>query len=338
MRNWLCAVAVALLVISGCSRGRLNSTGGGGGGGTTSLGQLYVATNSGIVRFNNALAATGNITPAATITGATTTLSAPQHLLVDPTGDRLFVANAGASSILVFESASTINGNIAPTRTISGSATLLSAPHDLAIDPFNNLLYVADGTQVLVFQSASTVTGNIPPVHNIGMGFTVGAMALDVTNNRLYVADTSGNTIDRLEGASLQNGAAVVAASIAGPNTGLAHPAGLALDSAGHLIVANAAAPSLTIFSSAATATGNVTPAASVSGTGTQLAGPDQIVLNPTNPNGELYVADKLAGAILIFGNVNTITGATPPQRTISGTSTTLAANGVNGVALDPAR
>ena len=336
MRNWLCAVAVALLAISGCSRGRLNSTG--GGGGTTSPGQLYVATNSGMVRFNNALSATGNIVPVATVTGSTTTLSAPQHLLVDPTGDRLFVANAGASSILVFESASTINGNVAPTRTISGSATLLSAPHDLAIDPINNLLYVADGTQILVFQSASTITGNIPPVHNIGMGFAVSAMALDVTNNRLYVADTSGNTIDRLEGASLQNGAAVVAASIAGPNTGLAHPAGLALDSAGRLIVANAAAPSLTMFSSAATATGNVTPAASVSGTGTQLAGPDQIVLNPTNANGELYVADKLAGAILIFGNVNTINGATPPQRTISGTSTTLAANGVNGVALDPAR
>jgi DNA-binding beta-propeller fold protein YncE len=338
MRNWLCALALAVLAMPGCSRGRLNSTGGGGGGTTTSLGELYVATNSGIVRFNNALAATGNITPAATITGATTTLSAPQHLLVDPTGDRLFVANAGASSVLIFENASTLSGNVAPTRTVSGSATLLSAPHDLAIDPVNNLLYVADGTQILVFQSASTITGNIPPVHNIGMGFAVGAILLDVTNNRLYVADTSGNAIDRLEGASLQNGAAVVAASIAGPNTGVSHPAGLALDSGGRLIVANAAGPSLTIFGSAATATGNVTPAASVSGSGTQLAGPDQIVLNPTNANGELYVADKLAGAILIFGNVNSITGATPPQRTITGTSTTLVANGVSGVALDPAR
>jgi DNA-binding beta-propeller fold protein YncE len=337
MRKWLCALAVALLAMPGCSRGRLGSTGGGGGG-TTSLGQLYVATNSSIVRFNNALAANGNIAPVATITGPTTTLSAPQHLLVDPTGDRLFVANAGASSILIFESASTLNGNVPPTRTISGSATLLSAPHDLAIDPINNLLYVADGTQILVFQSASTITGNIPPVHNIGLGFAVGAMALDVTNNRLYVADPSGSSIERLEGASLQNGAAVVAASIAGTNTGLAQPGGLALDSAGRLFVANAAAPSITIFASAATATGNVAPVATISGTGTQLAGPDQIVLNPGSTNGELYVADNLAGAILIFGNVNTITGATPPQRTISGTSTTLVANGVNGVALDPAR
>jgi DNA-binding beta-propeller fold protein YncE len=297
-----------------------------------------VATNSGIVRFNNALSATGNIAPAATITGAATTLSAPQHLLVDPTGDRLFVANAGASSILVFDSASTINGNVAPTRTISGTATLLAAPHDLAIDPTSNLLYVADGTQILVFQSASTTNGNIPPVHNIGMGFAVGAMVLDITNDRLYVADSSGNTIDRLEGASLQNGPAVVAASIAGTSTGLAQPGGLAFDAAGRLIVANTATPSITIFGSAAAATGNIAPSATVSGAGTHLAGPDQIVLNSASTNGELFVADNLAGAILIFDNFNTINGATPPQRTIGGSSTTLVANGVNGVALDPAR
>lgn len=336
MRNCLCALAVALVTICGCSRGRLNSTA--GGGGTTSPGQLYVASNSGVVRFNNASVATGNITPAATVKGPTTTLSAPQHLLVDPTGDRLFVANAGASSILIFDNASTINGDVAPTRTISGTATLLAAPHDLAIDPLNNLLYVADGTQVLVFQSASTITGNIPPVHNIAMGFAVGAMALDVTNNRLYVADPSGNTIQRLEGASLQNGAAVVAASISGTNTGLAQPAGLALDAAGRLIVANSATPSIAIFDSAATATGNIAPSATVSGPATQLAGPDQIVLNPTSTNGELFVVDKLSGAILVFDNFNTITGAAPPQRIISGTSTTLVANGVNGMALDPAR
>jgi hypothetical protein len=112
----------------------------------------------------------------------------------------------------------------------------------------------------------------------------------------------------------------------------------LALDAAGRLIVANTATPSITIFSSAATATGNIAPVATVSGPGTQLSGPDQIVLNPASSNGELFVADNLAGAILIFDNFNTITGATPPQRTISGNSTTLVANDVNGVALDPAR
>lgn len=336
MRKWLGGAVVLLLAISGCSRGRLGTIGSGAPG----LGQLYVATNTSILRFNNALQVNGNTSPAATIIGASTTLSSPEHLLVDPTGDRLFVANSGGSSILIFDPASTATGNVAPARTISGASTLLSVPHDLAIDPVNNLLYVADGTQILVFQSASTANGNVPPVHNIGLGFAVGAIVLDVADNRLYVADTSGNTIERLEGASLQDGAAVVAASIGGTDTGLARPQGLVLDATGRLVVANAAGPSITIYATPATASGDVLPSATISGAGTQLRGPDQIVLDPATNNGELYVADNLLGAILVFSQIDTSggTGNVPPTRNISGTSTGLAANGVNGVALDPTR
>lgn len=309
-----------------------------GGGGIGTTGQLYVATNSAILRFSGALTATGNVAPAAIITGAATLLAAPQHLIVDPGADRLFVANHGGSSILIFETASQATGNAAPTRTISGSATLLAAPHDLALDTTNNVLYVADGTQILAFQSAGTINGNVPPVHNISMGFAVGAIFIDVPNNRLYVADTSGNVIDRLEGAGLQDGPAVVAASISGPATGLARPQGLALDSAGRLIASNAAGPGITIYSSAATANGNVTPVATIAGAATQLDAPDQIVLNQGRNNGELHVADNLAGAILIYTNMAAASGNLPPARSIAGAATGLVANGVNGVALDATR
>lgn len=335
-KRLLAVFAVALFLISGCSRGR-NSGSLGGGGGTTS-GQLYVTTNSSILRFSGALTATGNVAPAASITGSTTLLSAPEHLLVDPSTDRLFVANQGGSSVLIFDSASHITGNVAPTRTISGASTLLAAPHDLALDTLNNLLYVADGTQILVFQAASTINGNVPPVHNISMGFAVGAILNDAVDNRLYVADTSGNAISRLEGASLQDGTAVVAATISGTATGLARPQGLALDSTGRLIVSNAAGPSITIYASAATANGNVSPVATINGAATQLDGPDQIVLNQGQNNGELYVADKLAGAILVFTSIISATGNVAPARSISGSTTGLVANGVNGVALDTTR
>jgi DNA-binding beta-propeller fold protein YncE len=336
MRKWLCLAVLALLAISGCSSGR--NSGSIGGGGNSGLGQLYVASSSSILHFSNALAATGNVTPTATISGSATTLSSPQHLIVDPIANRLFIANAGASSILVYENVSTVTGNTPPTRTISGSATLLVVPHDLALDTVNNALYVADGTQILVFQSASTTNGNVPPVHNISMGFAVGAMFLDVANNRLYVADPSGNAIDRLEGASLQDGAAVVAATISGAATGLARPAGLALDSTDRLLVSNAAGKSITIYSAASTANGNVTPAATISGPATLLSGPDQIVFNSSANNGELSVADPLAAAVLVFGNISLANGNAAPARSISGTSTGLVANGVDGIALDPTR
>jgi DNA-binding beta-propeller fold protein YncE len=336
-KRLLAGFALVLLLISGCSRGR-NSGSLGGGGIGTSTGQLYVSTNSSILRFSGALTATGNLAPTATITGSATLLSTPEHLIVDPSADRLFVANQGGSSILVFDLASHTTGNAAPTRTISGASTLLAAPHDLALDAGNNLLYVADGTQILVFQSAGTINGNVPPVHNISMGFAVGAIFVDAPNNRLYVADTSGNAISRLEGASLQNGTAVVAATISGAATGLAHPQGLALDSSGRLIVSNAAGPSLTIYASAATASRNVSPAATLSGAATQLSGPDQILLNQGQNNGELYVADNLAGAILVFTNLASATGNVAPARSISGSATGLVPNGVNGVALDATR
>lgn len=335
-KRLLAGLALAIFLISGCSSARNRGSGGGGTG--IPAGQLYVATNSAILRFSGALTAIGNIAPAAIISGTATLLSAPQHLIVDPSADRLFVADTGSSSILIFDTASKITGDAPPSRTISGSATLLSAPHDLALDTTNNILYVADGTQILVFQSAATVSGNVPPVHNISMGFAVGAILVDPANNRLYVAGTSGNLIDRLEATSLQDGTAVVAASISGAATGLARPQGLALDSAGRLIVSNAAGPRITIYASAATASGNLAPAATIAGAATQLAGPDQILLNPGQNNGELYVADPLAGAILIYSNLVAANGNVAPGRAIAGPATGLVSNAVAGVALDTTR
>jgi DNA-binding beta-propeller fold protein YncE len=334
MRLKLALSLLCLLAISGCSKGRV----GAGSVGTVNAGILYVSTTTAIQRYNSALTATGNIAPSVTISGAATTLSSPSRLLLDAASDRLFVANPGSSSILIFESISTMSGNAAPARTISGPSTLLASPTDLALDTVNNTLYVADGTRILAFLSASTVTGNVPPVHNISMGFSVGAILLDIAGNRLYVADTSGDAIDRLEGASAQDGAAVIAATISGISTGLAHPGGLALDGAGRLFVSNSSAPSITVYANASTLTGNVAPSATISGTATALGSPGQLVLNSTVTNGELYVADALSGGILVFGNITALNGNVAPTRSILGSLTGLAPNTVSGLALDTTR
>ena len=327
---------LAVFLVAGCSSARNSGTL--GGGTNTTVGQLYVSTNTSILRFSSALTANGNVTPAATITGSATTLSNPDHILIDPSNNRLFIANHGGSSVVIYETASTVNGNAAPSRTIAGSSTLLSAPHDLALDSTSDLLYVADGTQILVFQSASTINGNVPPVHNISMGFAVGGIFVDQPNNRLYVANSSGDVIERLEGANIQNGVAVIAASIAGAATLLAFPQGLALDSTGRLIASNTSGNSITVYAGASSAIGNVAPAANITGPATQLNGPGQIVFSSAQNNGELYVADDLTGAVLIFSNVSAATGNVAPSRTIFGAATGLVVNGVNGLALDTTR
>src|SRR5215475_6864262 len=224
------SVLVLALLLAGCETSPRRTTGSSGGGGSTG-GQLYVSTASSILRFSDAESSNGNVAPVATMTGLP--ISSPQHMFLDTAANRLYVANQGGSSILVYDNASTLTGTSTPTRVISGNATTLVAPFDVAVDTGNNLLYVADGTSIHVFASASTIIGNTPPVRNINMGITIGGLFLDAARNQLYVSDPADNAVDRLDGASSQDVVGIVGGAIAGPDTKLAQPRGLALDAAG---------------------------------------------------------------------------------------------------------
>lgn len=317
----------------------------------TPLGKLYVSNTvtPSIVRFDNALAGTtsGNIAPSATISGAATLLDTPLYLLVDSTNDRLYVADpgnpvTGNPSILIWDNASARTGNVAPTRNITGVATGLLQPADMALDGTRNLLYVIDGQDVLIFGSASTSSGNVVPDRTLNTGFNVGAILLDSANDRLFLADPGTNSIHIYDGASALSGAVTATRTLSGASTGLASPSGLRIDSNGRLVVSNAAAPGITIYTGAATITGNVAPAATISGGSTAFTQTSQIALRPVGATSdELYVADT-AGKILIFANLSAATGNIAPTRNISGANTGLG-NGtsatavVRGVAIDPA-
>lgn len=339
LRRFYPVLILAALLISGCdlSPGRNTSS-----VGSNANGLLYVATSSSILRFSNALAATGNVTPAATITGPATLLSAPQHLLLDVPTDRLFVANQGGASILLFQTASTRSGNTPPDAVITSSS--LFAPIDVALDTgFNNFLYVADGSNILVFAGQSSLSGtvNTLPVHTINTSLTIGAIFLDAANNRLLVADTAGDGVNILDNASTQTGTAVFTGRIAGPATQLVHPDGLALDNTGRLIVSNGSGASITIYpSSAVPLGGDVIPVASITGSLTNLATPGQILMNSgAGTTGELYVADALAASVLTYLNVGTLTLSdnVAPTRKISGSGTGLNTT-ITGMALDTVR
>src|ERR1043166_3642532 len=121
------AIIAFIGLFAGCQisprRGTISNGGGGGGTG----GQLYISTPSSILHFNNAETATGNVAPVSTITGSNTQLSSPQHLFLDAPNDRLYVANQGGHSILVFDGVSALTGTVnqTPTRVISGASTNL---------------------------------------------------------------------------------------------------------------------------------------------------------------------------------------------------------------------
>lgn len=303
-------------------------------------GQLYVSNKgaNSIVRFDNAVGASGNVAPAAVIAGAATQFTAPAHIFLDAAADRLYVANSGGPSVLIFDNISVKTGNVAPERTIAGAAATLVSPSDVSLDTVRNFLYVADDNNIRVFAAASTATGNIAPTRTYATGFSVSAILIDAANDRLYLADPAGQAIDVYDNAStLSSGAITANRLISGAATGLGTPSGIQIDGLSRLVVSNSSPASITIYNGAATLNGNVAPTAEIAGSSTVLTLPSQIVVDPTG-TGTLYVADPGLAAMIVFGNLASATGNVVP-RVITGAATTLTVAGQPiGVALDTTR
>ena len=270
-----------LLLTVGCVISPRRTLGGGGGTPTptptptgsptptpAATGKLYVmnTTSNTLLRFDGAFTASGNATPAATIVGTNTTFNSPSFMTLDAANDRLFIADTGDLSVVIYDSISTKNGNVAPNRIIAGPATNLLTPTDVSLDKVKNLLYVADDVDIHVFGAASTANGNQAPVRDLSVPFAVSAIFIDGTNDRLFVADQAGNAIAVYDHASTLNGPIAANRAVQGASTNLSNPGGVQVDGAGRLVVSNASPPSITIYNNAATADGNVPPVAEIAG------------------------------------------------------------------------
>jgi hypothetical protein len=303
-------------------------------------GKLYVmeSNSNTLLRFDNAFTASGNATPAATIAGNNTTLNFPGFMTLDTANDRLFIANTGDLSVLIYDNISTKNGNIAPSRIIAGPATNLVSPTDVALDKTRNLLYVADDLDIHVYASASIVNGNQAPVRDLSVAFQLSGIFIDGANDRLYVADQAGNAVAVYDHASTLNGPITANRAVQGTNnTHLSGPGGVQVDGAGRLVVSNALAPSITIYANAATADGDIAPVATIAGANTGLSVPTQIFVDTTG-TGTLYNADPGAARVAVWGNLNTANGNIGPTRAIFGANTGITASGQLGLAFDNTR
>ena len=148
----------------------------------------------------------------------------PLAAAVDNVNNRLFVT--GYCSVFVFNSANVISTGMSASNIIGATdisadgicgttqSTLLYDIHDVAFDPVNNRLFVADSdnNRVLVFNTssisfgmnASYVLGQPDFVSgNINQGGSIGpttmydptGLAFDATNERLFVLDASNNRV-----------------------------------------------------------------------------------------------------------------------------------------------
>jgi len=246
-------------------------------------GNIYVtdAANNSVTEF--AAGATGAATPIATIAGANTGLDIPSGIAIDASG-KIYVTNEDnptGNSVTIFSAGAT--GNVAPAATIAGANTLLDTPNGIALDSHGNI-YVANengpGFSVTIYPAGTN--GNVAPSGTItgaNTGLNVShAVALDSAGN-VYVTNASGSATPGTSGngsvtvyaPSATGGDIAPTSTIAGANTLLDHPNGIAIDSKGNIYVANSShnngTPSVTVF--LAGANGNIAPSAVISGSST---------------------------------------------------------------------
>jgi fibronectin type 3 domain-containing protein len=125
--------------------------------------------------------------------GGSTMLLSPAAVAVDSANAEIYVANAGANSITVYNL--TDRGDISPKRIIAGASTLLTGPNAIALDLTNHLIYVASGTGLQVFRQSDS--GAVAPLRHLDTGGPFIGVAVDPTDaaKGLYVSTT--DTVSR---------------------------------------------------------------------------------------------------------------------------------------------
>ena len=197
-------------------------------------------------------------------------------------------------------------------------------PTGIALDSSQNV-YIVGSSEVDIFSSLNGGLSLLGTLHGDLTELSVAAgIALDA-NGKMYVTndatDSIGDRVTIYPAGSTGNQAP--SAIIVGPNTGLAFPAGIAIDSSLNIYVANAATDSVTVY--APGANGNVAPTATISGPSTGLNTPTGIALDS---NGLIYVTNQggyEGGNISVTVYAAGASGNATPVTTIAGSSTQLA-------------
>ena len=158
---------------------------------------LYVTNSSSMAihSYDNAHTLNGT-EPDRTVTGVSTGITDPTGIVIDMARDEMYVADFDGAVIQVFENARSADGDVAPVRTIAGTATMLAGPSRLYLDIAHDRLYVANtkSDSVLVFDNASGLDGDKPPDRVLTDTTTSLAtprgIFVDVTRDKLYVSNS----------------------------------------------------------------------------------------------------------------------------------------------------
>jgi hypothetical protein len=289
-------------------------------------GSVYVANTTSSTLAWYAAPAVGDIAPQNVLTGNSTTgIFGPTFIFVDRAG-LVWCSNALPGNVNVSKYDPNAPPLTKPVIQLAGRKTHLGPPEGLAEDPLG-ALYVANGisNEILVF--APGANGDAKPGRNISGTKTLlnnpTGLALDSSGN-IYVANgggTFGGSVE--EFAATANKNAVPLRVIAGLDTKLVNPRGIAIDSQGQIYVTTSS--SVLVFT--ADSSGDAPPLHVISGSNTMLGSAGEIVVDN---GGNMFVASAGKNALVEFAAG--VTGNTAPIGAIVGPSTQL--NGPTGIGI----
>jgi 6-phosphogluconolactonase (cycloisomerase 2 family) len=113
------------------------------------------------------LNASGDTPPLRVIQGDKTQLNWPAAMKLNPENGDLYVANDIGQSILVFSTAATVSGNVAPARVIKGSKTKLSYPTGIALDIVHQELWASNMGSSSATAYPLMANGDVTPIREI---------------------------------------------------------------------------------------------------------------------------------------------------------------------------
>jgi 6-phosphogluconolactonase (cycloisomerase 2 family) len=221
-----------------------------------------------------------------------------------------------------------------PKRTVQGDKTQIQYNNGLYIDPNNGDIYSVEsdtGDKLVVFDNGAN--GNVAPKRILAAPHRIYSIAVDEAKEEMFVTIEypSEVVVYRKQAA----GEEAPLRRIAGDNSGLDTPHGIAVDEKNRLLYVNTWGhhsnfkvegtgkffpPAIKIY--ALDASGDTPPLRVITGDRTQLNWPAAMKLNPDT--GELYVANDIGQSVLVFSNIATAQGNVAPARVLKGSRTRL--------------
>ena len=216
-----------------------------------------------------------------------------------------------------------------PKRIVAGDKTAIQFNNGLYVDPKNGDIYSVEsdvGDKMVVFPHDAT--GNVEPKRKLHTLHRVYNIAVDEARSELYVTVEFPPEVDVYRKEA--SGEELPIRRLVGTNTGLNSVHGIVIDDKNQLLYVNTWGhysdfkvagtgkyedPAIKIYP--LNASGDTAPIRVIQGDKTQLDWPGAMKLNPEN--GDLYVANDIGQAVLVFGNAATAKGNLAPTRAIKG-------------------